>query len=705
MRAAPPAPRAARAAPPAPRAARAQVLAALVLVLTTAGLGAVAGPPAAAAQAAPAPAKGGMTFVAQTFWVSTGGDFQLRVHVDRPTGASNLEFDMTLFPAVATRSEFGETLADQMSDSPLVALQPVLLSSLRPEANGDVILTIGIRDPALPRDPARVLLPPRDGVYPLRVELRDRLTGTVVDHFVTHILNTPELHATPKLGLALVLPVHADPSLQPDGSRPLPRDDTLSAMAQGVDAVRNTPFTLAPTPETMVALAASTDPKAKALLASIKTTSADHPVLTGPYVPANLAGLAAAGLDGEVASQMGRGAATLTDLVGARLDPRTWMAQEALDPNFIDTLAGRGYDRVITGEDLLAPVPDQKLTLTGPFVLSGRQTRVQAVAADAGLAAPVDNTGNQSLLGYQLLADLAVIYLDRPGDDEQRGVAAVAPLGWRPSHQFLDVVTGGLGASPILEPISVDTLFSSVPDARDDSGALLVRKPAVAAPVPGGIADVAGELRSARRQLDSLGSVLGSGNTTSAVIEERILLAESADLKTKRQRDLYLESADRLVDEQLHDIQMPSGRSITLTARTGEIPVTFQNNTGKPVKVVVKIESDKLDFPRGTTESLELTRLNTTERFPVVARTSGAFPMRITLESPDGNLVVGRTRITIRSTAASGVSLVVALGAAAFLAVWWGRNAMKGRRARGLVPEPEMPDTEMPDTEMTVDPR
>ena len=135
---------------------------------------------------------------------------------------------------------------------------------------------------------------------------------------------------------------------------------------------------------------------------------------------------------------------------------------------------------------------------------------------------------------------------------------------------------------------------------------------------------------------------------------------------------------------------MPSGRSITLTARTGEIPVTFQNNTGKPVKVVVKIESDKLDFPRGTTENLELTRLNTTERFPVVARTSGAFPMRITLESPDGNLVVGRTRITIRSTAASGVSLVVALGAATFLAVWWGRNAMKGRRARGLVPEPEM---------------
>ena len=657
----------------------------LAAALGVAVLAAVALAPAAGAQPVPAPAKGRMTFVAQTPWVSTGGDFLFRVHVDKPTGASNLEFDLTLFPAVATRSEFGQTLSDQMSDSALVALQPVLLSSLRLESNGDVVLTVPIRDPSLPRDPARVLLPPRDGVYPLRAELRDRLTGALVDKLVTHLLYTPEVHTTPKLGMALVLPVHAGPALQPDGTRQLPGGDALTATAFAVDGLRNTPFTLAPTPETVAALAASTDPKARTLLSSIKAAAGEHPVLTSPYVPSNLAGLMASGLDGEVASQMGRGAATLTDALSAHVDGRTWLAEEALDPNFVDTLAGRGYDRFITGDDLLAPVPEQRLTLTRPFVLSGRQTRVQAVTADAGLAAHFDNQGNQSLQAYQMLADLAVVYLDRPGDDQKRGVAAIAPRGWQPNRQFLDVLTTGLALSPIVEPISLDTLFTAVPNARDDAGNLLLRKAAtISAP---NLAEVATELRTARRQLDSLGSVLGSGNTTSSVIEERLLLAESADLKTKRQRDAYVESADRLVTDQLDQIHMPEGRSITLTARTGEIPVTFQNNTGKPVRVVVRIESDKLDFPRGTSQSLELTRLNTTERFPVVARTSGAFPIRITLESPDGNLVVGRGRITVRSTAASGASLVVALGAATFLAVWWGRNAMKGRRARGLVPE------------------
>lgn len=664
---------------------RLRVAGALLLLVVTLGASTVV-----AAQPAPPSGRGGMTFVGQSHWVGAGGDMQVRVRVDPPAGASILEFALTLFPAVATRSEFGETLADRMGDSSLVDLQPVALANLRPEPNGDVILTVPIRDPALSRDPARVLLPPRDGVYPLRVELRDRLAGSVVDKFVTHLLYTPEVHATPRLGVSLIFPVHAPPALQPDGSRELPDGDALSAMAAGVEAVRSTPFSLAPTPETVTALAASNDAKAKALLASLKAAAAERPALTGSFVPANLAALSGAGLDGEVASQLSRGSATLTELLGGRVDSRTWLAEGALDPNVVDALAGRGFDRMLTAEPQLAPLPDQQITLTRPFVLTGRQTRVQGVAVDAGLAAHFNASTNQPLAAHHLLADLAVVYLDRPGDDERRGVAAIAPRDWQPTRQFLDVATIGLGLSPILEPISLDMLFAATPTARDDAGMNMVRKPAI--PTLGTLAEVAAELSEARRNLDALGSMLGPDNATSAVIEEQLLVAESADLETLRQRDAYVAGANRQVRAQLNGIEMPEGRSITLTARTGEIPVTFKNSTGKPAKVVVRIESDKLDFPAGTVQDLELTRLNTTQRFPVVARASGAFPIRITLESPDGHLVVGRARITVRSTAASGASLVVAIGAASFLAVWWGRNAMKGRRARGLVPE-EMTDS------------
>ncbi|HVF14885.1 MAG TPA: DUF6049 family protein, partial [Acidimicrobiales bacterium] len=221
---------------------------------------------------------------------------------------------------------------------------------------------------------------------------------------------------------------------------------------------------------------------------------------------------------------------------------------------------------------------------------------------------------------------------------------------------------------------------------------------------PGGsLTGVVDDIRSVRRRLDALGSVLGATNAVSGDLGERLLVAQSADFRSSRQRRPYLAGVQQAIDGQLDGIVMPQDRSITLTAREGEIPVTFQNNTGHPVRVVVHMESDKLDFPRGETLELDLTRLNTTHRFPVVARTSGAFPIRITLVSPDGDLVVGRARLTVRSTATSGVGLGISLGAALFLALWWGRHAHRGRRAKRLmepsaVLAPRRPDSRIADS-------
>jgi hypothetical protein len=163
-------------------------------------------------------------------------------------------------------------------------------------------------------------------------------------------------------------------------------------------------------------------------------------------------------------------------------------------------------------------------------------------------------------------------------------------------------------------------------------------------------------------------------------------VAESSELRNARARQGYVSAVETGIADYLGAIEMPQGRSITLTARRGQIPVTFQNRSGTPAKVIVTVQSDKLEFPDGTTRPLELARRNTTERFAVVARTSGAFPLRITLQSPDGNLLIGRARLTVRSTAASRVSLTVSFGALVFLIVWWGRHIVRGRRARRLVP-------------------
>ncbi|MFN2608102.1 MAG: DUF6049 family protein [Acidimicrobiales bacterium] len=650
-----------------------------VLLAAALALGALTGPTAGAAAPsapgpAPAPATPSMALVSQTPFLAAPGDFTLRLHIDRPADPGAWEVAATVYPAVATRSEFDVTLGDKATEGALLPVQVFPVAGLATDANGEASLVLHLTD--------RLSLGHDDGVFPVRVELRERSTGRLVRRFTTYVLWLPATHNGARLGVSLVLPLHEPAGLAPSGARKAPALDDLAAQAAALDALRTTPYALAPTPETLATLAAATDDRAVATLKGLQVRAAATTVLAGTYVPTNLPGLLGAGLAKDAGTQVTRGASTVADTLRLRPDARTWLAWEPLDEASLSLLASRGVDRVVATEADVAPLTGQRLTPTSPFVLAAGSRQVPAAVADAGLAADFDNVQDPVLAANHLLADLAVIYLDRPGA-ERRAVVAAGPPSWRMDRAFLDAVAAGLASNPIVEPMSLDTLFASVAPARTDTGRALVRQ---AAPLPtGGVGEVGAPLASARRRLDALGSVLGTGTPIYATLEERLLLAESSELRTNRQRQSYVDAVVNGIDAARRDIRMPGAQSITLTARRGEIPVTFQNRTGMPARVVVRVQSDKLDFPGGSSQTLDLARRNTTSRFSVVSRTSGAFPMRVVLESPDGNLVIGQARLTVRSTAASGISLVVSLGAAVFLAVWWGRHALRGRRARRLV--------------------
>jgi hypothetical protein len=63
----------------------------------------------------------------------------------------------------------------------------------------------------------------------------------------------------------------------------------------------------------------------------------------------------------------------------------------------------------------------------------------------------------------------------------------------------------------------------------------------------------------------------------------------------------------------------------------------------------------------------------------------------VTVSSPDDTLVLDRSTFDIRSTAISGVGLLLSVGAGLFLAIWWGRHWRRTSRARrkdGAEPPP-----------------
>ena len=615
-----------------------------------------------------------ITLVGQSAFVRAGGDFNLVVRISPPAAAGEVEAVASVFPAVPNRSAFVEALTEVPNRLPLGISSPAV-----PDSEGLVGIRLQLQDPALPRDAERVWMGRRNGVHPVVVEVRDRDAGPVRNRLITFLVHLAEADPPAPLLFGLGVPVHVPVGTAPEG---VARDARLDGLVAGLDAAGSLPLTLVPTPRTLDTLASFEDPSS-GTLARLQAAAQSRPVLAGPYVPIDVPSLLDRRLDREIERQFQRGRETTAAVLGHPPDATTWASDTSLTDAAVERLHREGITRMVVPERLLVPITRQ-VTLTSPFLLRGEQARVPTLAADDGLGAHLGQ-GDQALRAHQLLADLAVLLLDLPGTP--RGAVALAPRDWPATVTFFQTLRSGLEGNPIVRAATLDEIFA-LPEAEVGRVPLLRR--AASAATPGPDADV-GSVPALRHQLDALGTIFGAVGTGRPAVppevddlEKLLLTAESSEAAGGRAQHLR-RFRDAMVSKK-REIRIPRGRSITLTSREGSVPVTFRNDTGVEALVSVTVASDKLSFPEGNVRRLVLTpRLNTTEKFRVLARTSGSFPVNITVQSPQGDLVVDEADLTVRSTAAPGLGLVIAIGAAGFLIVWWSRNARRVRRARRLV--------------------
>ena len=257
-----------------------------------------------------------------------GGVFRVGLHVDGVKDPSAVELVLNTYARLTSRSAFGQTLQDR----PVGALLDVTstpLNDLNVDPSGNFTDTLSFQDPALPREPGRLLLT-QDGVYPLRVELREKGGGAVLSRFTTHIPYLPANRTGPKLDLSWIVPVHAPPTIRPDGTRKLTTARDLQTLSQALEAT-SVPLVIAPTPETVQALSTSSDSAAAAALTSLRRAAARRQVVTASYVPTNLPQLIAGGLASEADQEVQRGNERLTQLLKVPVDNTTWVSEEPLD--------------------------------------------------------------------------------------------------------------------------------------------------------------------------------------------------------------------------------------------------------------------------------------------------------------------------------------------------------------------------------------
>jgi Flp pilus assembly protein TadB len=130
-------------------------------------------------------------------------------------------------------------------------------------------------------------------------------------------------------------------------------------------------------------------------------------------------------------------------------------------------------------------------------------------------------------------------------------------------------------------------------------------------------------------------------------------------------------------------VTLGTERTVTFTSQKAAIPVTVLSSAPYPVTVVVTLSSDKFTFPDGNTQTLTLVHPTTSVRVTAQARTSGdRLPIEVTLHTPDGQVLIAHTVLTVHSTEISFVGVALTVLAGAVLLFWWVRTWRRSRRAR-----------------------
>ena len=650
----------------------------LALVAAAVLAAALATAPSAEAQEEP-PALGLAT---TTPPVEPDGPFTVHLRIDGADRVDGLAVRVAVHPCICNRGRraFTRGLDRSGLGSPIRVPRSLPLDSLPRQVDGSFTVTLPSEELGLRSSAA---------VYPVTVSL-DGPDGEL-DRLLTHLVRLPsgaDRDATP-LSVAWVQPVEAPPALRPDGTLDLRRDgEALEALATAL-ARSDTPLTLAPSPETLDALGE----ERPAALSDLRRAARGRVVLRRPYVDVDVEELVATDLAPEVREAVDRGRASLlTHLPDAEVDERTWWADDRLGPRGLTALRLLPVEQVVVPEDRLEPRdPAPRFTPTAPFLVADDiGGALPGAGLDPELQAHFEGRDDPVLAADHLLADLAVLYLDAPGFDP-RGVVVAPPRGRPTDAELVRAALDGLQGNPLLRPVPLGELFTGVP--TEEVGDEPLVRTMVDPPAPVGEPDPT-ELRELRRSTASLALLSGPSDAQVDRVR-RLLVLSSASAADAARRRAYLEGAAASVASRRDSVGLVDPGGFTLTAREGTIPLTLTAKPPLPVRVCLRLTSDKLDFlqapgsaPGRFDQELTLSAENTPVEVRVRARTPGAFPLDVEVRSCDGQLTLGSSRVTVRATAPSGLGLILSGGAGAFLLVWWARHWRTVRRRRRLVAAP-----------------
>jgi hypothetical protein len=654
---------------------------------------AIAAPPAVATP------SGSITLASQSTWVAGPGRFSISLTVKSKVAPSDLGIVLTLYSALPNRLAFAasttntewpsETCLDRTPVLPLDALSG-------PTTDGTVAFGLDIRNSsgtpscADPTSSFSIECSPGqcDDVYPLSVALVDTTNGRVVRSMTTHVVVASRRAGSTPLSVTLIAPLGARPTLAPAGTPLLGRSvRTLSAQVRAL-AQSRARFSLSLYPDLLLALKREGGRPASTLLKQIDALvahgrpSARVELLSTPFADLNASALAENGLASAVVNDLAAGKAALEAHFDRAITPAPYASASAMNGAGLAALERSCVSEFVVPESSVPALSGSALTPTAPIVI-GKTERCGGVAntpiafvADAALSTELSvHSSDPVLAGENVLADLAQVYFEGPFDPAPRAVVAMAAPSFDP--ETMRVVLEGLVGNPITSPLQLSGLFRAVPPGSNRNLAL-----AKLAGSPGSDAPPAGAVMSAMSVIKAIKATVPNNHALLSSLNDAIFTAESTGM-TRAERASYLDAPMSALRGIGRGIAITGSGQVTLTARRGKVPITIQSSVGKgPVVVKVRLQSSQLLLPPPLSRLVVLGAKDTSETVTVGTRTSGSSDLDVTIYSAVGPYELDNRTIIVRSTAVSGVAIVLSGAALVVLLAWWLRSILRVRRTK-----------------------
>jgi hypothetical protein len=310
--------------------------------------------------------------------------------------------------------------------------------------------------------------------------------------------------------------------------------------------------------------------------------------------------------------------------------------------------------------------------------------------------------GNMRLAEQQVIAELAEAHLEDSFSMAPRGSTEAQPLliapsaGWNPPASWLSRLLADTAKLSWLQQVQIDDLLSMPAEPR---AGLQYPPSARNAEVAGPIVDAAAQITTATEGLfhtPQEGDPAEPRSPSSIVqpIRDAALSAVSSDLRTNTSASqTFLDSAQAAFGALQQQVRVVASPQVTLTSKSGKVPVTIENNLDAAVDVSLELTS--LDRSRVSSGTVVTRTVRAGQKVQVEvtvhAASAGTFPVRLALYTPSGQALGAPAQVLVRSTAYGVVATIFTIVALSVLglAVLWRAIRALLRRSRGQRTDPE----------------